>query len=262
MNGKNNTDTAGISRARWTGLTIIALAVCALVVVLKTCHTTEEGIGIGKILIKKLPEMAEKFKTGTITHTFVERIPDISPTHGDVLELTTSRSDESFTRSDSRSILWNRIYLGTTVSEIRVPTTFRYHIRLSDSWRLASKDKVCFVLAPPIRPSLPPAIHTDRMEKSTASGWARFDKDDNLAALERSITPELEQRAGDAKHIKLVREGCRQSVADFVKKWLMKEDHWRSDRFSSIVVVFPDEATFNSDQELGQYHYEPTVKLD
>ena len=205
--------------------------------------------------------IAEKFKTGTITHTFVESIPDISPTDGDILELTTSRSDERFKRSDSKSIFWGAVYLGTTVSEIRVPVTFRYHIRLSDTWRLASKDQVCFVLAPPIHPSLPPAIHTDLMEKSTKGGWLRFNKDDNLSTLERSITPELEQRAGDAKHLKLVREDCRQPVAKFVKKWLLKEDQWRSDRFSSIVVVFPDETTIDSDQELEQYRYEPAVKI-
>jgi len=206
--------------------------------------------------------IAEKFKTGTITHTFVESIPNISPTDGDILELTTSRSDECFKRSDSKSIFWGAVYLGTTVSEIRVPVTFRYHIRLSDTWRLASKDQVCFVLAPPIHPSLPPAIHTDLMEKSTEGGWLRFNKGDNLSTLERSITPELEQRAGDAKHLKLFREACRQPVAKFVKKWLLKEDQWRSDRFSSIVVVFPDETTIDSDQELEQYRYEPRVKFN
>lgn len=254
----------------WTTLILVAAGIAiagfALVAYLKTgkaikevVETTTETI---KIVAKAIPDAAEKFKTGTITHTFLEHIPEVSPTHGDVLELATSRSDESFTRSDAKSIAWNMIYLGTTVSEIRVPATFRYHLRLSDTWRLASRDKVCYVLAPPILPSLPTAIHTDKMEKISASGWARFNKDDNLAELERGITPELDQRAGDFKHMMLVREACRQSVADFVKKWLMKEDFWRTDRFSSIVVVFPSEASFHTDQELEQYRYEPTIKLE
>lgn len=244
---------------------VIAIAAFAYHAYIKTGRGIKEVVETTtktvKTIVKTIPDAAEKFKTGTITRTFVEQIPEVSPTHGDVLELTTSRSDEDFTRSDSRSIAWNMIYLGTTVSTIRVPATFRYHLRLSDTWRLAARDKVCYVLAPSVRPSLPTAIQTDQMQKSTASGWARFNKDDNLAELERSITPDLDQRAGDSKHMKLVREACRQSVAEFVKKWLMKEDFWRSDRFTSIVVVFPDEATINSDQELEQYHYEPTVKL-
>jgi hypothetical protein len=75
------------------------------------------------------------------------------------------------------------------------------------------------------------------------------------------MTPELEQRAGDAMHIRLVREASRQAVAKFVKKWLMKENHWRSDRFRSIVILFADEVSFPSEQELAQYQSEPTVKL-
>ena len=246
--------------------TIIAITAFAYRAYIKTGHTVkqvvETTIETVKIIVKTIPDAAEKFKTGTITHTFTEHIPDVTSTHGDILELTTSHSDEDFSRSDSKSIAWDWIYLGTTVSTVRVPATFRYHLRLSDSWRLATKDKVCYVLAPSIRPSLPTAIHTDQMQKSTASGWARFNKADNLAELEKSITPDLDERAGDPKHMKLVREACRQSVGDFVKKWLMKEDFWRSDRFTSIVVVFPDECGVISDQELEQFHYEPTVKLD
>jgi hypothetical protein len=213
-------------------------------------------------VIQAIPEAAKNFKTGTITQTFTQHIPEVSTTHGDILELTTSRSEEEFRRTDSKKIAWDTIDLGTTVSVIRVPATFQYHLRLSDSWRLAARDKVCYVLAPSFHPSLPTAFQTDQMQKSTESRWARFNKSDNLAELEKSITPQLDERARDPKHVKLVREACRQSVGDFVQKWLMKEDFWRNDRFSSIVVVFSDEATVNSDEELEQLHYEPTVKLN
>jgi hypothetical protein len=233
-----------------------------LVLGLRACSDTEATGRSVKSALKKIPEVAAKFKTGTITHTFIEEIPQIAPTHGDVLEVATSRSEETFTREDSKNILWDIIPLGTTVSEIRVPVTFRYHIRLSDPWRLAAKDKVCMVLAPPIRPSQPPAIHTEAMQKTTESGWARFNKDENLETLEHSITPELEQRAADAAHMKLVREACRQSVANFVKKWLMREDYRRADPFSSITVIFPDEAQVISDEQLEQFSYEPTIKLE
>jgi hypothetical protein len=62
--------------------------------------------------------------------------------------------------------------------------------------------------------------------------------------------------------VQLVREACRQSVAAFVKKWLMREGQWRSDRFTSIVVVFPHEASVSADQDLLQLRHEPTLKLD
>jgi hypothetical protein len=51
-------------------------------------------------------------------------------------------------------------------------------------------------------------------------------------------------------------------VAGFVKKWLLREGQWRSDRFTSIVVVFPDEAAVSTDQELLQLRNEPTLRLE
>jgi len=173
------------------------------------------------------------------------------------LETATSSVPETFTQSDSAT-LFNVIPLGTTVSEIRVPAVYRYHVRLYDPWRLVVSGPVCLVMAPQFEPSLPPAIVTDQMEKSSSTGWLRFNGDDDLATLERGITAELEKRAGDKEHRDFVREACRRSVAEFVKRWLMKEDYWRDDRFHQIVVVFPDEVT----QEGGTGERGPEVTVE
>jgi hypothetical protein len=42
----------------------------------------------------------------------------------------------------------------------------------------------------------------------------------------------------------------------------MREAQWQSDKFTSIVVLFPDEAKISSDQDLLQFRHEPTVRLD
>ena len=238
---------------------VVIIAAFALFAYLKTMRgvkdTADRAIRAG-------PEIARNFITGNITHTFRESIPHITSTQGDILELAVSRSDETFKRTDEKWAGWGWVYLGTTVAEIRVPVSFRYHLRLSDAWRLAAHDQVCLVMAPAIRPTLPPAIHTDEMERRAESGWARFDKNDQLDALERSMTPTLSQRARDSAHLKLVREACRQSVVGFVKKWLMREGQWRSDRFTSIVVLFPDEAAVSSDNDLSLLRHEPTLRLE
>jgi hypothetical protein len=245
---------------------VVVVASLALVAYLKPVITVKElahrGVDAGLFLVTNAPTIAERFKTGTISHTFREGIPEVHSTHGDVLEVAVSRSDETFTRTDSRWIAWDWLYLGTTVAEIRVPVTYRYHVRLSDHWRLAARDQVCIVLAPPIRPSLPPAIHIDEMEKRAESGWARFDAEHQLKALEKSMISTLGERAGDDAHMNLVRAAARQSVATFVRNWLMREDHWRTDRFTSIVVVFPDEVSPASDEELARENYEPTIRLE
>ena len=75
------------------------------------------------------------------------------------------------------------------------------------------------------------------MEKKAESGWARFDKQQQLDQLEKEMSGMLERRAKDAPHMNLVREQCRQSVADFVKNWLIQRAQW-TNNFEAIVVVF------------------------
>jgi hypothetical protein len=195
-------------------------------------------------------------RSATITQEFREYIPTVGPTSG-ILETATSSVPETFTQSDSAWLF--SIPLGTTVSEIRVPAVYRYHVQLFDPWKLIVSGQVCLVLAPQFQPSLPPAIITTQMEKSTSTGWLRFNGEDDLTTLERGITDELNKRASDKVHRDFVREACRQSIADFVKAWLMKQDYWREDRFHQIVVVFPDEVT--SGQGL-QDSERPAIKFE
>ncbi len=250
----------------WIASACVALAALGLVAYLKTCQGTHAVVTTVDhtvtTIAKAAPEIAARFKTGTISHTFSEMVTSIEPTRGDVLETAVLNTQETFRHEDTRRAVWDLIYLGRTTSEIRCPVTFRYHVRLTDSWRMATRDHTCLVLAPAVRPSLPPAIHTDRMEKSSDAGWLRFNATENLQQLESGLTPELEKRAGDPNHQSLAREACRQAVAQFVKTWLLKEDFWREDRLSSVIVIFPEEAGFATDAELESYKKgQPTIVL-
>jgi hypothetical protein len=193
--------------------------------------------------------------SGNITKTFVAAIPEISPAGAGNLELATAGQTEIFRAQDEKSIFWDKLYLGRTVSEIRVPATYRYHLRLSDPWRLDVSGQTCIVIAPVIRPSLPPAIHTDQMEKKSDEGWGRFNAREQMADLEKGITPTLSRYATDDRHLALVREPCRKTVAEFVKTWLLKEDQWRTDRFHTIKVIFADETNAVPEQ------ITPTIRL-
>lgn len=210
----------------------------------------------GEYAVGKAQAIAEKFLSGNITKTFVAAIPEVSTTGSGNLELATSEQVETFRAEDEKSVLWDKLYLGKTVSEIRVPVTYRYHLRLADPWRLDVSGQTCVVVAPAVRPSLPPAIHTDRMEKKSDAGWGRFNAAEQMTELEKSVTPTLSQYASDERHIALVRELCRKTVAEFVQAWLLKEDHWRTDRFHTIKVIFADETPANPEQVA------PTIRLD
>lgn len=187
-----------------------------------------------------LAGIAERFRSGRITTTFTSELPRLLP--GDaLLEVAAVEAPETVRREDARSAFFELLPLGTTVTEIRTVVTYRYHLALSDEWRLEERDGVCYVYAPRLRPSQPPAIHTDRMEKHAQSGWARFDAAEQLAALEKDLTPLLAARAMAPERLALVREPARRKVASFVRSFLLREDHWRAGRFSAIVVTFADE---------------------
>ena len=190
---------------------------------------------------EKLEAIAAKFNQGTITETFKTESPIFELIEVGRLEVAVKESMETFKRKDEKATLWNLIDLGTTVSEIKVPATYRYHLELAEEWKIEIKDKCCVVHAPSLKASLPVAIQTDKMEKSSDSGWARFDDAEKLDTLERQITPRLNKRASESGHMKAAQREARDVVARFVRKWLLNSDQWKEDRFSSIAVIFANE---------------------
>ncbi len=175
-----------------------------------------------------------------ISDSFRQSVTQIISTQGDILEVATMQTDETITKYDMKTLFQDAVYLGTTVSEIRTPVFYRYHIRLSDPWDIRFQDGACIVHAPALRPSLPPAIRTEGLEKKSEAGWLRFNAAENLAALEKELTSTLEKRAGNPAHLNLVREKARESLAQFAQKWLMPEQQAAAP-LRSITVIFPDE---------------------
>lgn len=230
-----------IDSLRWPLVALVALGLAGFLAV-RACRAVQEG---PRAAVRDVADaagtVAERFRTGRITTTFTAALPTLQP-GGATLELASYEAVETITRSDARAVFFDLIPLGTTVSEIRVPVTYRYHVRLADPWHLEVRGPVCVVRAPALRPSLPPALHTDRMEKRSQEGWLRFDAREQMAVLEKSLTPTLSLRAGSQANLALVRDTGRQRVAAFVRDWLLREDQWREGGFTAITVTFEDEA--------------------
>ena len=165
--------------------------------------------------------------------------PVVMRSPGGLLEIATVTVNERFKRSDSRNF-WG-FPLGTTVSIIQVPVTYRFHIEMAREWPIQVEGKTAVVRTGEVKPSLPVAIDTTRIEKYTQSGWARFNKEENLAVLERSITAELAQRAQDPALRELATAAGRKTVAEFVTTWLLKEQGWKRDPSYQVTVLFPGE---------------------
>ncbi|HCE05832.1 MAG TPA: hypothetical protein DEQ62_05820 [Verrucomicrobiales bacterium] len=254
-----------VSAAAWRWpIVVVVLAMMVLVayiVSLKTAKDAAAGtIRETRETIAEIGEaavtIAENFQQAKITETFIESLPEVSDAGEGRLEVATLENTKVFKRSNTRTILWNKINLGTTVTEIKVPATFRYHIDLSAEWKIEVRDQQCIVIAPMLLPTTPVAIHTDKIEKRSENGWARFNADEQMDGLMQSITPRLTSHASSDSHLNLVREHARKTVAEFVRQWLMKEDHWREDRFRTVTVIFAEEA------EVDDFPAKPTLQLN
>ena len=68
-----------------------------------------------------------------------------------------------------------------------------------------------------------------------------FNKEENLAALERSMTPTLAERAAGEAYRGLAEDAARRTIAEFVTIWLLKETDWKRDPAHKVVVLFPGE---------------------
>jgi hypothetical protein len=177
-------------------------------------------------------------KTETTVDT--PEVPVVMRTPGGVLEIATVKAYERFTRSNSKQF-WG-IDLGTTISQIQVTVTYRYHIEMAKEWPMTIKGKTCIVQAGQVKSALPVAFDTTTMRKYTTNGWARFNKGENLATLERVLTPELKTRAQSNRYLQLATDAGRKTVAEFVTNWLIKEQSWKRDPEYKVLVVFPRES--------------------
>lgn len=235
----------------------VTLMVLAMLAFAGYWITIKETTSIFKGGAKKASEVgdmlsgaADTFNTQQISQSFLSQLPTKIEQGGDQLEVANYEAVESFRSESQRKLAWDKIDLGTTVSEVRVPVTYRYHVLLSDKWNLEVHDNICFVTAPRIRPTQPPAIHTHRMEKFASRGWLRFDSMESMEQLQRTITPTVISYAADDKHIALIKDSARKGIAGFVKNWLLDQDYWNTNSITRIIVSFDGEET--SDFQPGQ----------
>ena len=163
-------------------------------------------------------------------------VPIVMHTAGGRLEVATVTTTEAFQfEAPPKSLLG--IDLGKTVSHVQTKAVYRYHIDMAKEWPVRFQGNSAVVEAGDIKPTLPVAFDTSTMQKETRSGWARFDKHENLAELERRMSPELERRSHGYKALAL--PAARQTVAAFVQTWLGRQQHWQSLGIKAVKVVFP-----------------------
>ena len=165
--------------------------------------------------------------------------PIVMRTRGGLLEVSTIRSAERFEASQDHEIFG--VFLGKTVSRIRVPAVYRYHIALAPEWKILLRDKTFIVVAPAVAPTLPVAIDTAQLESESSGVWSLITGPTVVAELQRSITAVLASKAASPAYIRLQREDARKTLAEFVSKWLVTQERWKAAAGYPVAVFFADE---------------------
>jgi hypothetical protein len=162
-------------------------------------------------------------------------------TKGGLLEVSTVRANEQFDKKFVYTVFGVKV--GETVPHIRVPAVYRYHIELAPEWKIIRTGTVFTVVTPPVKPSLPVALHLANMQKDVGGTWILipFNERDDLNTLEREITATLAAKASSPAYLQLQREAARRTVTEFVRKWLITQVQWQSESQSNIRVLFADE---------------------
>lgn len=159
-------------------------------------------------------------------------------TKGGLLEVSRIEATEIFEKEQVHDIFG--VAVGKTNTQVRVPATYRYHVELDPEWKLIRSDNTFIVVAPPIKPTLPVAFNTTQLQSNANGTWAVFTGTSSIQELQKSITPVLAGRAVSAKYLDLQREHARKTVTEFVSKWVVSQERWKTGGYE-IRVFFSDE---------------------
>jgi len=164
---------------------------------------------------------------------------EVIRTKGGLLAVSTIKAPESFQATADHTVLG--VPVGQTTTQIRVQAVYGYHVELAPEWKVTVRDKTLIVIAPRVKPTLPVAIDTARLERYAAGTWALFTGPTELDRLQRSISQTLAAKAALPSYIQFQREAARATVTEFVNKWLLSQERFKPANDYKVRVFFADE---------------------
>jgi len=165
--------------------------------------------------------------------------PVVIHTNGGLLEVSRIQTTEIIEATTRETLLG--IPIGNTVARLRVPAVYRYHVELAPEWTVHLKNKTFVVISPPVKSSVPVAIDTGRLQAEASGTWSVFTGIARIDELRASITKTLNDKAESPAYVQLQRETARQTLKEFVKKWLVTQERWKAESEYPIRVYFADE---------------------
>jgi hypothetical protein len=164
---------------------------------------------------------------------------EVIRTKGGLLAVSTIKAPELFQATAEHTVLG--VPVGQTTSQIRVQAVYAYHVELAPEWKVTLRDKQLIVIAPRVKPTLPVAIDTARLERFASGTWSVFTGAAELDRLQRSISQSLATKAALPSYIQFQREAARSTVTEFVRKWMLGQERFKSAGEYQVRVFFADE---------------------
>ena len=181
-----------------------------------------------------LARVAEGFRTGTITTSFVSYATELGGTRK--LQLARLKQMELFERRDEALILWGALALPDVVVEARAPVEYVYDVDLDAPWQFQLDGAWVVVTAPGLEWNTP-ALDVSSLQFVVREGSVFRDEAAVKERLRANLTALLGRRVED--HVALVREVARRQTEGFVEKWL--RERFADGAAHRARVVFADE---------------------
>lgn len=169
-------------------------------------------------------------------------VPIVMRTKGGLLEVSTIQEKVRLDSANDERVLFDSVSIGQTVSTIRAPVVYRYHVELAPEWRILKRKDAFVVIAPSVKSTLPVAIDTTKIELQSSGMWSLLTGQTRLQELARTMTPLLAKKAASPSYIQFQRDHARQAVQEFVAKWLVTQEQWKAQSKLPIQVFFADES--------------------
>ena len=178
---------------------------------------------------------SEETESPTISQSLGEEIAVMHPKQGSLIVSTISAT-EFFSKEFARFL-----HLADTIAQIQVRAVYQYQIPLDREWKIRRREHKYLVVANREQLTVPVAVDFRTLKKQDNGIWAFFSGQDDLDRLERTLSDELSKKGRRWSYVRLQRDAARQTVSEFVMKWVVEQGEDPDPSRAEIIVMFEDE---------------------
>ncbi len=208
-----NPQSAGIIKTLMAN--VIAKIGIAIVVMLGVIYLV---VHVLETSSKALKEIADGFNSGKVVSEFHDYITKMEGVNR--LQVALIKSVDTFSKKDSKNILWDLISLPDVEVEIQAPVEYSYYLELNDKWEFRWNDssRTIVAIAPKIKCGTP-AVDVSNMKIIEISGSILRSTDEVKEKLKSELSQKLSEIA--ESKISLIRDTARNYAKQFIKNWFI-----------------------------------------